>query len=113
MAKNYPQLWKDITTSRTIYEVKAVRTLARILADNEGRVFISSLKRKDAELCIEVLDHVSRDLYTSSSPPQMALSGHRRRRAQIRREEHFFRHTEKTRWIPWATATRHDDNGKD
>ena len=113
MAKNYRQLWEDVTTSRTVDEVKAVRTLAGIVADKEGRVFISNLEREDAELCIEILDHVSRDLYSPSSPPQIVSSGHRRTQAQTRREEQFLRHAEKTRWIPWTTATRHDDNGKD
>ena len=84
MAKNYQQLWEDVTASSTVDEVKAVRTLAGILADKEGRVFISSLERKDAELCIEILDHVSRDLHSPSSPAQTVSSGHRKRRAQTR-----------------------------
>ena len=61
MTKDYRRLWKDVTT--TIGEAKAVRTLVEILADKEGRAFISRLERNDAELCIEVLDHVSRNLY--------------------------------------------------
>jgi hypothetical protein len=43
-------------------EFKAVRTLAKILVDREGRTFISRLERKEAELCIETLGHVGRDL---------------------------------------------------
>ena len=57
MAKDYPQLWKNVTSSRD--EGRAVRTLAEILVDREGRTFIGALKRADAELCIEILDHVS------------------------------------------------------
>jgi hypothetical protein len=48
MAKDYRQLWKDVTN--TSDEGKAVRTLAEILLDKEGRSFISNLERKDAEL---------------------------------------------------------------
>ena len=59
MVKDYRRLWKDVTS--TIDEAKAVRTLAEILIDKEGRAFISRLERKDAELCIETLDHVRRD----------------------------------------------------
>ena len=58
MAKDYQRLWKDVTS--TSDEKKAVRTLAGILVDREGRSFISNLLRKDAELCIEILDRVSR-----------------------------------------------------
>jgi hypothetical protein len=61
MAKDYQRLWTDIT--RTIDEGKAVRTLVEILVDEEGRTFILQLGRRDAELCIEILDHVSRDPY--------------------------------------------------
>jgi len=61
MAKNYQRLWKDVTS--TSDEGKAVRTLADILLDKDGRTFISNLAREDAELCIEILDHVSRNPY--------------------------------------------------
>ena len=60
-AKDYQRLWEDVTD--TSDEGKAVRTLAGILLDKEGRKFISNLERKDAWLCIEILDHVSRDPY--------------------------------------------------
>ena len=56
MAKGYQQLWKDVTNATD--DAKAVRTLAGILADREGRTFISRLERKDAELCIKILDRV-------------------------------------------------------
>ena len=61
MATDYRRLWKDI--AGTSDEAKAVRTLAEILLDREGRSLISNLERKDAELCIEILDLVSCDPY--------------------------------------------------
>ena len=67
MAKDYQRLWKEVTSA--IDEAKSVRTLAEILVNKEGRAFISRLERKDAELCIEILDHVGRDLHLSLSPP--------------------------------------------
>ena len=60
MTKDYPQLWKNVTSSRD--EDKAVRILAEILVDREGRSFVGTLKRADAELCVEILDHVSLSL---------------------------------------------------
>ena len=62
MAQDYQQLWKDV--AGVVDEAKAVQTLAEILADKEGRVFISRLEREDAELCIDILDHVSRSRST-------------------------------------------------
>jgi len=61
MAKDYRRLWGDVTSTND--EGKAVRTLADILLDSEGRVFILRLACKDAELCIEILNHVSPDPY--------------------------------------------------
>jgi hypothetical protein len=61
MDKDYRQLWKDVTSATD--EANAVRTMAEILTDWEGRTFISRLERKEAELCIEILDHVSCDLH--------------------------------------------------
>ena len=69
--KDYRGLWQDVTGTRD--EGKAVRTLARILVDKEGRNFISNLRRTDAELCIELLDHVSHRLY--QIPPPAASDG--------------------------------------
>ena len=60
MAKDYLRLWKDVASAAD--KAKAIRTLAEILADKEGRAFISCLERKDAEQCIEILSHVCRDL---------------------------------------------------
>jgi len=61
MAKNYQQLWKDVASASD--EGKAVRTLVKIVLDKEGRVFILGLERNYAELCMEILDRVSRDPY--------------------------------------------------
>ncbi|KAF9643108.1 kinase-like protein [Thelephora ganbajun] len=55
MGKDYERLWKGVTNATD--EGKAVRTLAEILSDKEGRGFILRLERKDAKLCIEILDH--------------------------------------------------------
>jgi len=66
MAKDYSQLWK--TVASTSDEGEAVRTLAEIVLDKEGRAFISRLERDDAELCIEILDRVSRNPYPLPSP---------------------------------------------
>jgi hypothetical protein len=59
MAKDYRQLWEGVTSASD--EGKAVRSLAEILVDKEGRIFISNLEREDAKLCIETLDRVSRN----------------------------------------------------
>ena len=64
MSKDYQRLWKDVTSATD--EAKAVRTLAEILVDKEGRAFASRLERKEAELCIEILDRVSRDFHLPS-----------------------------------------------
>ena len=70
MAKDHKRLWARVSSATG--ESKAVRTLTEILADRDGRIFISRLERKDAELCIDILDHVSRDLNLLSS---FTLSG--------------------------------------
>jgi len=66
MAKDYRELWKGVTGASD--EDKAIRTLVEILLDKDGRSFISSLERRDAELCIEILDHVGRHSYLFPSP---------------------------------------------
>ena len=112
VAKDYQQLWKDITS--TSDKSKAVRTLADILLDKEGRSFISNLERKDAELCIEILDHVSRDPYLLPSPPsQMVSPGPCRAQPQNRRETGFLHRIEETRWNSWEITRIHDDNRGD
>ena len=49
----------DVTSSAD--EGNAIRVLADILVDEEGMDFVSSLNRKDAECCIDILDLVSLD----------------------------------------------------
>jgi len=66
MAKDYRRLWNDAAT--TTDEGRAVRTLAEILLNKEGRTFISNLDRNDAELCIKILDRVSRGPYRLPPP---------------------------------------------
>ena len=66
MAKNYREIWENVTNATE--ETKAIRALAEILADKEGRAFASRLERQDAEVCIEILDHVSRDQCLFLSP---------------------------------------------
>ena len=65
MAQDYRRLWEGVTS--TSDEDKTVQTLAEILLDEKGRTFISNLPRKDAEICIEILDHVCCDLYLLSA----------------------------------------------
>ena len=65
MAKNYQRLWEEVTSG--IDDAKSVRTLAEILVEKEGRAFVSRLGRRDAELCIEILDHVGRTSHLSVS----------------------------------------------
>ena len=55
------ELWGWVV--RTISEVDSIQILAKILAQKEGRSFISNLACKNAKLCIEILDRVSHDLY--------------------------------------------------
>ena len=60
MATNYNKLWKKACTGSD--EAESVRTLAKILSSKDGRTFILDLEPSDAELCLEILDHVSSDL---------------------------------------------------
>jgi hypothetical protein len=60
MANDFQRLWKNVINSAD--EDMAIRALAGILVDKEGRAFVSSLDRKSAEHCIDVLDRVSPDL---------------------------------------------------
>ena len=60
MSEDYQQLLVKATTATD--RAESVAILAKILADRGGRDFISRLDPKDVESCIEILDHVSRDL---------------------------------------------------
>ena len=61
MAVDYNRLWKRARTATD--ETESVRILAKILSSKDGRAFILDLEQQDAELCIEILDHVN------SNPP--------------------------------------------
>ena len=64
MAKDYRKLWAkvaDVTEG-----TESTRILAEILTDEQGGTFVSQLGRRDAELCIEILDRVSRDPHPDS-----------------------------------------------
>lgn len=61
MNKDPRQQWEDVVSKAN--EAGAVLALAEILADKEGRCLVSHLGRKEAEICIGVLDRVSRELW--------------------------------------------------
>ena len=111
MTKNYEELWRSVTNAANT--AQAVRTLGEILADKEGRVFISRLGSKDAELCIEILDDVGHELRFLLPPPQTVSSGHRRAQPQTRREASILRYLKETRRTLWSTPGFHDNNRKD
>jgi len=112
MSKDNGKLWKRVTN--TTDEGKAVRTLAEILADKEGRAFISRLGHEDAELCIEILDHVCCDPYLLPSlVVSDSLSGHRGAQSQHRRETGFLRHVEETCWNFRTIARFYGNNRED
>jgi len=58
--RRFQELWNSITDGPDRDD--AVSALSTILDDMEGRYFISCLERKEADLCIKLLDHVSREL---------------------------------------------------
>ena len=101
MATNYQQPREDV--ARTVDEAPGViRTLAEILADKNGRVFVPRLERESAELCIETLDHVSHDPHPLPSDGLVRVSQGTGSR-QLRNR--FPRHIEKTRRMLWKIAT--------
>ena len=110
MPKDYYWLWERATNNTDGAE--AVRVLTEILADKDGRSFISSLGRDQAESCIRILDHVSRDLCLPPSPAQMVSSGYRGVQPQNLREECVPRHVEETCRTPRTTTRSHKDNRK-
>jgi len=110
MTKDHQRLWKGVANATD--KAQAVQILADILADHEGRAFISRLDSKDAEPCIEILDDVSHGLRLPHSPPPQAVSsGYYNAQPQVRREAGFLRHIEETRRASWTTARSHEDNG--
>jgi len=111
MTKDYEEMWKGVTNATD--EAQAVQALAEMLADNEGRTFVSCLGDKDAELCIEILDSVSRDPHFPFPSPQAISLGHRRIQSQNYREASFLRNLEETCRALWTTAGRYGDNRND
>ena len=73
MARDHQRLWIDVTN--TTDQAQAIRTLAEILSDKEGKAFISRLDSEDAELCIEILGKVSPDLRFPYSQSQSVHQG--------------------------------------
>lgn len=61
MAKDFQRLWKGVTTAED--EAAAVRALAEMLIEKDGRAFVSCFERKNAEFCIDILDRVSSNSY--------------------------------------------------
>ena len=57
MVTYFNGLWKKARVAMD--ETESVQTLARILSSKDGRAFIPDLVPQDAEICIEILDHVS------------------------------------------------------
>ena len=110
MTKDYRRLWKDVTYA--INKGEAVRMLSTILVDKEGRASVSRLKRKDAELCIEILDYVRCDPRLARPPPHMVSSGYCKVQPHERREADFLGHAGGTCWTPWPPSGFHDDNEK-
>jgi len=96
MAKDYRQLWEVAAGANN--EAQAVQTLSNILADEEGRAFISGLDSERAESCVKILDNVSRDTYPPHLPPLHTVSlGCCRARPQTCREAGLLHYLEKTR----------------
>ena len=95
MAKDYRQLWEVATGADN--EARAVQTLSNILVDEEGRAFISALDNEGSELCVKILDNVSRDTYPPNLLPLHTVSlGCYRTRPQTCREAGLLRYLEET-----------------
>jgi len=73
MTTDYQRLW-DVTAGATD-KARAVQSLAKILADEKGRAFISRLDERDAGLCIEILGDVSYSLRSPFLLPQTSRQG--------------------------------------
>ena len=59
MAVDFGVLWGRARTAAASNEAESVRHMAEILSSKDGRAFILDLEQSDAELCIEILDHVN------------------------------------------------------
>jgi len=73
MSKDYQQLWNSVTNKTD--QGEAIRILADILTEKEGRIFASHLELNQGEVCIEILDHVSHKLRLFSSLFKRSLQG--------------------------------------
>ena len=69
MVQDYRQLWKDAVATNAIDKAGAVRILAEIVADSNGRAFVRRLGSQAAKSCVEILD------YVSCCPPFAASDG--------------------------------------
>lgn len=98
MVKDYRRLWEDITVSGKSDEAKAVQTLTEIVVEKEGRAFISSLDRVQAELCIEMLNCVCLKYYLRRcfTPEMVHRAGEGQSRSE--REASLFYYTRGTGW---------------
>lgn len=94
MPKDYQQLWKRVAKEPD--QGEAVRILTEILADTEGRSFASRLEREQGEVCVGVLDYVSRDLRSLPFTVQTVSTGHHSGRPQTHRAECLRHHVEET-----------------
>ena len=94
MGKDYRQLWAGVTNATG--QAEAVRALAEIVIDKQGRAFTLNLERKEAKSCVEILDSVSRDLQPPISLPHTVSPGYLNEKPRTRREESFLRHAEET-----------------
>ena len=59
MAVDFSGLWESARAAAASDEAESVRQMAEILSSKDGRTFILDLEPSDAELCIEILDHVN------------------------------------------------------
>ena len=59
MAVDFGSLWEKARAAATSDEAESVRIMAEILSLKDGRTFVLDLGASDAELCIEILDHVN------------------------------------------------------
>jgi len=73
MTGDYQRLWEGATSATD--EAQAVRALAGVLANKDGRAHVSHLDSSDAERCIEILSNVSRDLYLPLLLPHTVRQG--------------------------------------
>ena len=73
MGKDYQQLWVAATNATD--GGQATHTMAEILADTDGKVFLLRLDSNDVESCIEMLGDVSSNPRLPPSQPQAVSQG--------------------------------------